>query len=343
MGSYLYKLLSNSNIQTYVTSRQKARAIDGVEFIEGNARDGIFLQEILAENWDVIVDFMVYSTAEFKNRVDSLLRATKQYVFLSSARVYNNSFGLIHEDSARLLDSSTDSEFLNTDEYSLQKARQEDILYSCGIKNWTIVRPYITYGSERLQLGVLEKEEWLYRAIKGRTIFFSADMMSKLTTMTHGADVAKGIFSILGTEDSLGETFHITSNLTSTWSEILDVYLDVLQTHLGFRPKVSLESLGTFLKCRPGEQRYQVIYDRLFDRSFDNSRIDRYLRVREFTSVSDGLKACLQDFLLNPKFGDINWKAEAQKDRLLNERTPLAEIAGIKQKIKYTLFRYFLR
>ena len=58
-----------------------------------------------------------------------------------------------------------DEEYLKTDEYALSKARQEDILHRSGKNNWTVIRPYITYSEIRLQLGVLEKELWLYRFV----------------------------------------------------------------------------------------------------------------------------------------------------------------------------------
>lgn len=51
-----------------------------------------------------------------------------------------------------------DEDYIKTDEYALQKARQENILLGSKYKNWTIIRPYITYNKERLQLGVLEKK-----------------------------------------------------------------------------------------------------------------------------------------------------------------------------------------
>ena len=52
----------------------------------------------------------------------------------------------------------------------LTKALQENLLRASGYKNWTIVRPYITFSDIRLQLGVYEKEQWLYRALQGRAI-----------------------------------------------------------------------------------------------------------------------------------------------------------------------------
>ena len=65
-----------------------------------------------------------------------------------------------------------DEEYLNTDEYALSKARQENILHEAGCNNWTIISPYITFSETRLQLGVLEKEDWLWRAINGYSIVF---------------------------------------------------------------------------------------------------------------------------------------------------------------------------
>lgn len=54
----------------------------------------------------------------------------------------------------------------------MAKARQEDILYQSGFSNYTIVRPSVTYNTYRLQLGALEKENWLYRALKVDVLFF---------------------------------------------------------------------------------------------------------------------------------------------------------------------------
>ena len=41
---------------------------------------------------------------------------------------------------------------------ALQKAREENLLLKSDSRNWTIIRPYITYYDERLQLGVFEKK-----------------------------------------------------------------------------------------------------------------------------------------------------------------------------------------
>lgn len=180
----------------FVTTRNKsAKDIKNIHFLHGNAKDIQFVKS-LDNNFDVVVDFMSYKTDEFANRVAMLLNKTKHYVFLSSARVFAND-KVITEESPRLLDVSKDKQYLETDEYALTKARQEDILNSCNKRNYTIIRPYITYGKERLQLSVLEKEEWLFRALTNRSIVFCKELANKSTTLTDSRDVAKSIFKIL--------------------------------------------------------------------------------------------------------------------------------------------------
>ena len=341
IGNHLVGLLLNDGHHVCVTTRSpKLNDIENLEFIQGDAKNMFFLSEILSQKWDVIVDFMAYKTLEFSKRVKFLLNATTQYVFISSARVYANSEDIIKEDSKRLLDVSNDEDYLKTDEYALTKARQEDLLINSGYKNWTIIRPYITYDNNRLQLGIFEKEGWLYRALSGKTIIFSKDIYEKITTLTHGLDVSKGINAVVGSIEAKGKIFHITSNESITWGSILEIYLDVLEKYLGCRPKVLLLNLKDFTSVN--QAKYQIIYDRLYDREFDNSNINMFIDTEEFKNIKIGLKECLEGFLINPNFLSINWKNEALKDRLTKEKTSLKKIQSVKQKNRYFVFRYLL-
>lgn len=339
MGLHLIDILSvNSNNRIVVTSRQARSNNKNVTYLKGDAHDLVFIKPVLAQSWDVIVDFMVYNTCTFNQRLDLLLSSTKQYIFLSSARVYSSTPEPIKESQPRLLDVTLDDGYLSTDEYALTKARQENALLASNYKNWTIIRPYITFSNERLQLGVLEKEDWLYRAIQGRPIVFAKDMMDKMTTLTFGFDVAKGICAVIGNKQALTEAYHITSNQYLLWREVLDIYLDLLEKHLGYRPQVVLQDVHDFYKCHPAK--YQIKYDRLYHRQFDNTKINTFVNVNNFADITTSLQQSLSSFLNNPKFKHINWKAEAQKDKACGSITSLKEITSFKQKIKYLLTRY---
>jgi len=345
MGMHLVQLLVKKEVSTFVTSRKYRNSYNNLQYIQGDAQNISFLKKTLESNeWDAIIDFMVYNTQSFKERVDLLLNNTKQYVFLSSARVYANSEKPITETSPRLLDVSQDTNYLATDEYALIKARQEDILKNSRYRNYTIIRPYITYSETRLQLGIFEKEDWLYRVLHDRTIVFSEDICKKITTLTYGYDVSSVIVNLIGNTNTLGEIFHVTQNVqqSCTWQHILDIYIGVLEKNLGYKPKILLQNLDEFLDISHNTK-YAVLYDRLFDRYFDNSKIVQYIDTNNFISIEKGLIKCLEEFLENPQFKQINWRRQAKIDKLCREITPLFEIEGAKQKVKYLLFRYGIK
>ena len=341
MGVHLVDLLSRDpNKRITVTSRSYREGKNNVSYIQGNGHDMTFLVTLLKEKYDVIIDFMNYHTEEFRERYRLLLNACGQYIYLSSSRVYADSDVPITEDSPRLLDITTDVDYLNTDEYALAKARQENLLWESGNKNWTIIRPYITYSEKRLQLGVLEKESWLYRALQRRTIIFSKDIAVHTTTLTYGQDVARAMAVLIGREETKGEAFHITTCETIRWAEVLEIYLNVLERKLGKRPDVLQTEESLNLQYAWG--RYQVKYDRLFNRTFCNNKISRFIDTTRFVKPQEGLRACLEKFIEKPLFHAINYGTEAKADRLSQEHMPLCEIDTLKHGVKYMLYRYIL-
>lgn len=334
MGSFLVDILSKQGNKVYVTSRRKRDAKENVSYLVGNAHDNAFFEEVLkSRKWDCVVDFMNYSTAEFANRCNTLLENTKQLVYLSSSRVYAEA-KVLTEDSDRLLDVSSDKKYLKTDDYALAKARQEDILHKSGKKNYTIIRPYMTYFKNRLDLGFYPKELWLYRALKGRSIVFPKNVATHATTLSYGHDVAEGIAALVGKQEALGETFHITQNGHNTWNEILNVY------------KQALKEVGVDLKIKFIEKdnciSYINEYDRCYDRLFDNSKINHYIDTFKFIHAPQGIAKCVEDFMKKPSFRGMDWRMQGHWDRLLHERTPLSEIQGSKNRIVYILFRYIV-
>ena len=302
MGMHLVDILSDDprNEISVTTRRNRDPQRQNVSYITGDAKDGVFLDAALSrKKWDAVVDFMVYGTEEFSRRADLLLSSCGQYVFLSSARVYADSKKPITEDSPRLLDVCKDDAYLATDEYALAKARQEDILLGSGKRNWTIVRPYITYGESRLQLGVLEKETWLCVALRCGALVFSEDIARHTTTLTYGRDVARGIAALIGNGNALGEKFHIAGSRPITWQKVFEIYSRTLKNR-----GVAFEE---FMKERTyrldgGIGKYQVLYDRYYDRVFDSAKIARFMDIDSFVPPEEGLVRCLESFLDNPVF-----------------------------------------
>ena len=348
MGIDLVKILSSRNENVIVTSRNYHQSENkNVRFVQCNAHIDSELFRLIEQESeiDVIVDFMVYyHIDQFKSRLKNLLSHTKQYIFLSSSRVYANSKNLLTEDSPRLLDVCDDTNYLKTHEYALEKAREEDLLKESGFSNWTIIRPYITYSEIRFQLGVLEKEQWLYRALHCRSIVFSKDIAGHVTTLTRGKDVARGIASVIGNKESFGQAYHITTTDCISWMDLLEEYITIIENSTGYRPKVvwidKSDDIGKIMR-----NHYQIILDRMYNRKFDNTKIRNIcLDKGDFQPIREGIRECLQSFISNDKYdfriNEINWKFMAYADIIAKERTPMKEIPSLKTKLKYIIWRY---
>lgn len=364
MGIHLSKILSERGDNVYVTSRSRHENSGNVFYRQGNARDVIFANKILNERkWDCIIDFMVYGTDEFKHRVDSLMQSTVQYVFLSSSRVYADSDGQLTEESPRLLDVTLDDIYLKTDEYALYKAREEDVILQSNYSNYTILRPYITFAENRLPLGVWEKETWVRRILEKKDIVLPKRFLTKETTLTYGLDVSVFISKVIGNPSAIGQVFNIVSDKSCKWSEILEFYLDQAQIITGYRPKVFIVNsyitgwrmmVKNWLKdiCHFGSKKdlitisnrnYQLIYDREFNRKFDNKKLKDLIPDYTFSNYKEHLGECLKSFSSAPQYSyNKIWEWEAIQDKFSKRKTSISCIPTLKSKLKYVLIRYVI-
>lgn len=293
IGKHVCRLLAEAGWQVTCTTRSDRTSTADINYIKGNAKDQAFLNELLRERWDAIVDFMVWSTAEFRRCCHALLSATGQYVFTSSYRVYASS-NVITELSPRLLDTLNDQAYLETDEYALCKARCENILFESNTHNWTIIRPAITYdGSGRFQLGVHESRTWLWRALNGIAVPMPEEMLEKQATISWGGDVARLISRLIGNSKAMGEVFTVATSEHHSWREISEFYNEALPVNLQIR------------KCRYARfnevmgNAAQIRYDRMFDRVIDNTKVLNVtgLEQEDLISTAVGIKREINRYL----------------------------------------------
>lgn len=341
MGTPLVGKLTKFNAVVYVTSRSVHRDKENIHYIKGNAHELSFVKSILETRFDTIIDFMSYQVSEFEERLNLFLNSTDQYIFFSSGRVYANSSNPLTEISPRLLNVSTDLTYLSSNEYSLTKAREEDLLKESGRKNWTIVRPYITYGRDRLQLGIYEKDLWLRRIIEGKTVVIPKDILNHKTTLTNGKDVSDRIFSIIGKSKAIGEVVNVASDQYVTWKQILNIYSDAFFDITGKYPRFIYSNHSEEIS-RVMSAEYQLKYDRLFNRVFDDSKIKGFSSEKvECIPVEEGLRTSVDEFMNSEKkFKSDQWKMNAYMDKITGERTPLKNLDSTSNRIKYLIARY---
>jgi nucleoside-diphosphate-sugar epimerase len=331
MGIYLVPELLKAGFQTVVTSRSpRTPSGPGLRYLEGDAHDRSFLESILSgAGYDAIVDFMIYGTAEFKARRDLLLQHTAHYLFLSSYRVFaDSSPAPLTERSPRLLDICRDATYLATDEYALTKARQEDLLRSSGARNWTIVRPGITYSQNRFQLGTLEANTLCFRAWQGAPVMLAREILAKQTTMTWAGDVARILARLVLNPSACSEDYNVATAEHRLWSEIAGYYREFL----GLR--ITETDLATYAGIVGGI--YQIQYDRMFDRILDNAKVLAATGIAqaEMMPLRQGLAQELARFQQSPQFPSPDLCLNARMDRAGGTRISLAGLS-LKSKMRY--------
>lgn len=293
MGVYLVPELAARGYEVRVVSMDEVVSDNPrISYVKADAKDLEYLKELLKEKFEVIVDFMLYGVKQFKERYDLLLQNTNHYIFLSSYRVYSEGVP-ITENTPRLLDVSKDQDFLSTEDYSLSKASQEDVLQNSKYDNWTIVRPAITYSKYRYQLVTLEAPVVVARALKGLPLVLPREALAVQATMSWAGDVAKLFSRLLLNPAAFRECFTLATAEHNTWGDVAEYYREIIGLkYVAAETDDYLKIVsGTANRARNGAW-YQLAYDRMFQRVVDNSKVLRVtgLKQADFMPLRSGLE-----------------------------------------------------
>lgn len=182
--------------------------------IQADIRDPSSVSSLLSgQKFDVVVDWVAYTPEQVQIDLDLFRDRTDQYVFISSASIYQ-------KPPASL--PITESTFLDNPywEYSRNKIACEELLIQVYKKDKypvTIVRPSHTYDQTLFPF----HGGWsiVDRMQKGLPVIIHGDGTS-LWTLTHHRDFAKGFIGLLGNAQAIGDVFHITSDEWLTWNQI---------------------------------------------------------------------------------------------------------------------------
>ena len=318
MGQHLVPMLAEKGYSVdvvYNSFDEMKTESPNVRYIKANAKDWQFIDDILKNAYDGIVDFLIYPSNELVFKLPKFLDNTGHYIYFSSYRIYANEEHPIKETSPRLLDVSDDKLLRLSDDYCIYKAKGEDLLHWTNKRNYTIVRPSITYSLMRYQLVTLEARETVGRAFTGRKVLLPEQARFVQGTMTWGGDAAKMLSRLLFNEKALAETFTVSTSEHHTWGEIAEYYRDICNLHVEWVDK------EIYLQCiAPSKYllvyRWQLDYDRLFDRIIDNSKIlaATGLKQSDLMPLYDGLK---YEIGRAPK--DFAWHPDSVMDNMIEQ------------------------
>ena len=296
MGRYLTPKLAERGYQVDAVSLDSITSDKpNLRYIQTkNAMDPAFVDEIVKNRYDAVVDFMIYNSVSFRKTFRKYCENAGQYIYTSSCRVYANEENPIVESSPRLLDVTTDEKLLFSDDYCMYKARGEDALRASPYKNWTIIRPSTTYSTGRCQLLTLELRHMKPCFASGEPVLLDEAARNIPASLTWGGDVAEMIARLVLNEKALCEDFNVTSSECLTWEEIAMIYHELFGLNYRWVDGITYQRFRdpAFDPEKSFGAIWQMQYARLFSRAYDNRKILQAtgLRQEDFLTLREGLR-----------------------------------------------------
>lgn len=302
--------LLNDGHDVSVMTRGTTAVPTGCKHVACDRYDAQALKTALSQQpYDVAVDFLGFVPEHLEMARDALSGRVGQYVFISSATVYEKPHTTlpITEDMLRGNQFS---------QYARNKIASEEYLEQAHGKDFpvTIVRPSHTFGHTWIPSPFSGSGDWTVasRIERGLPVIVHDDGRT-LWALTAASDFASGLAGLLGNEAAIGEAFHITSDEALTWNGI---YLEIGRA-LGHEPKVvSMPTL--YLEAQFPELIAKLSGDKSNHGVFDNTKVKR--AVPEFQcakSFRTAIRESIAWFREDPARQQVNAKADAQVDALL--------------------------
>jgi nucleoside-diphosphate-sugar epimerase len=298
ISSSVSRLSLQKGVELFHLNRGTRQGLDGVNNLNADIRNSEHTKKMLAgHNWDVVVNWIAFTREDILRDVELFERKTGQYVFISSASVYQKPpVNYLITESTPLKNPFW--------EYSRNKIACEDLLMMLYRERdfpFTIVRPSHTYNSViPVALGGWEEYTVVDRMKKGLPVVVHGDGTS-LWTETHSDDFAKGLVGLLGNQHAIGEAFHITSDEVLSWNQIYKT----LANAAGCEAKIvhiPSEYICDYAdRHNYPSERGNLLGDKAHSAVFDNSKIKRF--VRDYVATipfSEGIKRTLKWFESDP-------------------------------------------
>jgi nucleoside-diphosphate-sugar epimerase len=93
---------------------------------------------------------------------------------------------------------------------------------------------------------------------------------SSVWTLTHNTDFAQGFVVLIGKKETIGETYHITSDELLTWDQICKTMADAF----GVKPKI-VHIPSEFIRSIDKEWGDGLVGDKTHSAIFDNTKIKK--------------------------------------------------------------------
>ncbi len=285
--------------------------IPGARRFIGNIHDEPALAALLrGQQWDVVVNWIAYKPEEVERDFRLFAGKTRQYIFISSASVYQK------PPSHPVITESTPL-YNPFWQYSRDKIACEELLnqlYRAHDFPITIVRPSLTFDTViPVPLGGWTEYTIVDRIKKGLPVIVQGDGTS-LWTITHADDFALGFCGLLGHQQAIGQSFHITSDELLTWNQIFQALADAAGCQIKM-VHIPSSFIARFDDFHTGN----LLGDKANSMIFDNTKIKTFVPAFKATiPFNKGIQRTLEWFEAKPERMVIQESTHQFMDRVIS-------------------------
>ncbi len=280
----------------------------GVEVVVGDMNEGAY-GALGNQHFDVVAQFRLYTPEQMKRDIATFTGRTGQYVFISSASVYQKpAHHYIITEKTPL-----ENPFWK---YSQDKIACEQMLRGQEALPYTIVRPSHTVRTG-MPLAIGDGDAVARRLLRGDPVIVHGDGKS-LWTLTRSVDIAAPLVRLFGNAQAMGDDFQITGDRAFTWDEITTAIAD----GLGVGANIAHVPTDTLIRYNP-EWEGPLMGDKAWSALFDNTKVKSV--AGPFTCAAD-LKTILSESIAHFKVRN------ASHDEGRDPLDPLMDRISVEQR-----------
>ena len=318
ISAAISKLLISQGHDLYLLNRgQRNETLPaGAHYLVADVNDEVKVAGLIRDlDFDCVADFIAYVPEHLQRDYRLFKDKTKQFIFISSASVYQKPLSDYRITEATPLANP----FW---QYSRNKIACEDYLMKLYREESfpaTIVRPSHTYDERKVPLGVHGNfGSWtvVKRILDGKPVIIHGDGTS-LWTMTHSSDFAKGFAGLIGNIHARGEAVHITSDESLTWNQIYLCIANAVN-----KPLAAVHVSSAFLAAA-GEYDFYggLLGDKANSVVFDNSKLKRlapgFVALKRF---DQGIRETVDYILAHPEYQTEDKEFDRWCDKIIDSQ-----------------------
>lgn len=312
ISSACTRLAVERGIETYLLRRGQTshRPVpSAVKILNADVRQPESVRQALGDlKFDAVVNWVAFTPEHIETDISLFAGRTRQYVFISSASAYQTPPARVPVTESTPLHNPVWA-------YSRNKtACEERLLQAYRNQGFpmTVVRPSHTYDCTLLP----PHGGWavIDRMRRGQPVIVHGDG-SSLWTLTHHRDFARGLVGLLGREEAVGDSFHITSDELLSWDQIHHV----LARAAGTTAKL-VHVPSDVIALYDREWGDSLLGDKTHSMIFDNTKIKRL--VPDFvasTPFSRGAEEIIAWYDADPSRQQIDLAFEQTVERILGD------------------------